>query len=1754
MRRYLAGALLVLMVTQSSGAAIAAGTPGFPGTRWSWIAAIDPIRSLISGSKIYAEFTGSIDRYDAMHAPVRVAHRPTNPLDAALIMRSLRPLRPHIRHGVLRREQMPSRSELDPRHRRLDPLAMRRSTVKPQTDVLQPLAVFLPPGSSSSISRQPQTSRAGGLHHGNGVKHLTSSTATTGIEHWWTYEERAIPGIGKAMLNVGTGNLVVAATDVDIHEQGIDLAFQRVYNMQSLHDANGDDGGDPAIFGNRWTNNFDANIVYNSAANTITVYDLDGTACTYTSNNGNWVPCTGEYATLAPTDPTDCTYAWTKTDGTVYWFHADAVGPQCTIQQAERGHIAQIFGRNLNNNITLNYYYYQNEYGGSESISEIDATHSDGHTLVMKFGVLGTSLNELATITRPDGAVLQYSYDTSGNLLEVDKPGNNSANSIPANPNTNIIVPQGDAPETYAYATGTSSMDLACGPRCTVAMWNNPNTPGDGAALLFTVNNLQLTSWQVDGVLNFTPSDNSGQILQSGYSTNFTTWYTAYFVYGAGQEDGCTGSSGTTTMCDTDGHSSIWTLDPSDRVTETQGLTGDPSSGVPWVVTSRTWDNSNDLTSTTDANSNVTQYGYVNGNAVEVQQPSVTDIQNGSYSPVSYYSYDSNNNVTSYCDPVYNQTNGNTWNPNPTASMCPSSGGGIAVFTFVSTDPNEPFGCLTAMRKPGGYRTTISYWEGTGTCGVGLPATVQGATITQYDQSTISPVQDLAYDGYGNLSTYDKGTGTHGPLDSWTLTYDPDNTLTQRTNNDAVIAGAITSMSCYYPDGSLFYTETPSQWGADSSPPCPSTSALLAGPVSPPPHADAFYYDTDGDQVEGITHKGCSTAIGCYGPTSITACNSGQRANPTGTTCKYYDGLDRLVETAEPYDTRGIPIYQEPSQPYEFYGFRWMNRYIYDLSQGGGSANLTISDSTGTISLVAYGGLYKTQECLHGSTKLVSLSSQYNGYTSCTFDDIRGASFDGLDRTVGKYELAYGTTAVTLNTYDCSGQYDLLCKTVNGVNQKTTYTYDNMARVQQVAFSGTAPLADGPRTYTFDADGRTASIQGNSMGTLSYIYDVDGNKMSAAEPSGESPASLICYNYYGDGSREYLSIGKLNAACGSIPSQGLPSDGGISQQNLMSYKYRTDGMLLNQQVNWNGNQETFAWDYTPSEREQSETDPVDTESAALPPYYTTYTSFSKKTYQYDSYGRVSQLILPEGYEESTFVYDGDDELVSYKASDGGNGGFTRQLTLDARGEVLEDIGQLATYSANGTQLGDGNSGAGQNAVQQAPNGLQFDVRSGMITAITDPFWAQSQGEQTGAFVYTYDGAGRQTTATQYSAWPQPQPTAPAYGQTYDNENHIAKTGNVTNFCVPWATSCYNMYTATAQWGPDGHQRIVTGPGQLTAHWDGDTLLFATGAGSTGAFLYIGKEGIMDSSGNIYVSDRDQTGQEQASHGVVSNIYPYWNGEIWTNGVWYNSWTLGSMRNVFLAKGGPLGGIGAQIPGSCGWTSSGTTYKCPTFLPTFTMQRSDGYNMVGGYVQGVRTYDSTSGQWLSPDAYAGDVHDPASQKPFMYNNGNPVEWSDPSGYSVLLTGPDPALGRMLAKGALFLIGVISPAAVKSAQISIAGEKAANWAVNTEGVNAKLQHISSDLFRGGEQEVPGGTAGAIREELRTGDPTAGSFHLEKGAVELRGLRDLLQGNDLTTGERNAADAVYKDLKDAFGDKDPEQFVGNNKPPQVTPENKP
>lgn len=1635
MRRYLAVNLLGLMVLQLPIAALASsGTGALSGQS----AMADQALASLAFPGDPVALTGN-----ASGAPQESPRlqRPQRSIDAVTVMRSRRVLLPHYRPGTPQPLRLPPRSVLTSRERPRDPRAMRRSSLVAGAGENKNALLFRgsrqvePPGAESQRSARPPGTRGGGH-----VKQALAANPGTGIERWWTYEEQNIPGLGKALLNVGTGNLLVSATDVNAPEQGINLVFQRTYNSQSLHDVSGDDGGEPAIFGNGWTNNFDASIVYNATNGTITVYDLEGTACTYTSDgNGGWIPCAGEHAVLAYAQAQNCTYTWSKPNGTIYVFQSDGGGPGgfCTSQNLT-GHLVEISSRNANNYITFTYYWDTSGITTSEHVTEIDADHSDGDKLVMRFGLV-SSHNELLSITRPDQAVLQYWYDQYGNLVEVDKPGNNFGASLPGNPHSKTEWQTGDLPESYAYVGSSDQMEEACGPRCTAGMWASQ---ADGSALVFLYSGTNLATWQVQGVLNFTPDDQTSSPLNATAPLGWSQWNTTNFQYGSSGACGSSGSN-TTYMCDKDGHKTIWTTDTAARVTITKRW-----AVSQFIITQQAWDNSGNLISTTDANGNITQYGYdASGNMVETQLPNANDftlgpnqLQGQSLKPLSFFSYDANNNITAYCDAFWTQNK--TWVPSPGDNLCPTAQG-ATYFAYNYDQTNEPYGCLTDIYKPSGYHTTVTY--GGSTCGLGLPSKAEGPIITQYPGNQVGsrqPTQDFTYTQYGQLHQYDRGPDGADSYDSWTLSYNPsgnqDNLPTQRTENDSTIPGNnMKEFTCYYPDGSILYTETPAQHAADNSDLCPGTAALLQGPAVIPAQATVHYYDYDGDEVKVIGYKGCSSNNACVGTTGKTKCSSGDSANPIGTTCKYYDGLDRLVETAQPYDNRSFP--GSNGRPYEFYATRWMNRYIYDLSLSGSLGALTISDTTGTTaSFAAYGNLYKTEEHLpplsgmRGCFASTTDCTQPNNgqYPTASWSDVRGTSFDSLDRSVKTYELAFGTHAVVTNSYDAAGQLGELSSTVNAEGQTTTYTYDPIGRNLHTQFSS----GDGDgRWFQYDPDGRIASVKGDKFGQISYAYDVDGNEVAVLEPTSVggnyAGGSLICYQYYPDGLRESLSVGNADLgiqqnACNGITANPNPANGGISQPNLFLYAYSGDGRLAEQDATWGTNPlmpdvERFKWTYTPSGRELTETDPLTGSDAYVPNSRTLHTHLGPKTYTYGTYGRVNSLTLPGQYQQSTLIFDDEDELAGYTAAvavGGGGLSINRTLVLNALGEMLEDsapgdlngfgAAQSATQSANGALVGKGDYVVGTTPYEVPPTTLEYDLRTNMVTCSTDPAFANTY-PTSWPYVFRYDHAGRQTA----SGYDRTLPLSTTCNSgvtglgtlTYDAENHIL------------SSSSFNS-VGSATWGPDGKQRVsnYTGPtgGVLTAHWDGDALLFATGGQANGPQLYIGKNATMDIAGDITIYDRDQTGAKVSSHGQVTGA----NLKSWqkVNGNWLDGWSSGSVQAIEVQKSGQQ--VDLQLfPGTCNgfflFNNNEVYYKCPGPAAAYEMVRADGYSMIGGIVQGARTFDPTSAQWLTPDPYAGDVHNPMTQKPFVWNGNNPVTSSDPSGYDIGYI--DPGLVNMLS---------------------------------------------------------------------------------------------------------------------------------------------
>ena len=116
--------------------------------------------------------------------------------------------------------------------------------------------------------------------------------------------------------------------------------------------------------------------------------------------------------------------------------------------------------------------------------------------------------------------------------------------------------------------------------------------------------------------------------------------------------------------------------------------------------------------------------------------------------------------------------------------------------------------------------------------------------------------------------------------------------------------------------------------------------------------------------------------------------------------------------------------------------------------------------------------------------------------------------------------------------------------------------------------------------------------------------------------------------------------------------------------------------------------------------------------------------------------------------------------------------------------------------------------------------------------------------------------------------------------------------------------------------------------------------------------------------------------------------------------------------------------------------------------------------------------------------------------------------------------------MLAVASLPTI-VVSEGAPLALGLASAGSDA-TAAVPT-AANPALSNTLKALFRAGD-EIPGGTAGAIRNEAVTGQPTGGVFHLQKGIERLANLERILRREALSAADRATAEHAVADLRDA------------------------
>ena len=1348
------------------------------------------------------------------------------------------------------------------------------------------------------------------------------------------------------MVNVGTGNMLLQDDDMTVPHKGIALAFRRTYNSQNRPTFAGDLNAYTTMYGNGWTNTFDAHLVRTSPTQ-YTVFDVDGARYDYVVSNGHSVESLpGDHSHL-DTD-LGCGMTWTKKSGTIYYFYnvdpSQTGCPQLGTMGGYAGRLYQIIGRNRNTSITFAYSWDNADASVNGKVSTITATTESGLSATLTFAdVNGRRL--LQTLTFPDGTTtVQYGYDSLGNLTTVSRPPNNASGTRPL--------------QVFQYGTlgSDSVMTAAASPR-----WD---AVGDGAYLAFayagsSAVTATLTTIAHVGVMDFTPPDGTNTVLQPGYSTSPVYYRTDYYTTGVT----------TPTYRDSDGHATNWVVDGSGRPTQTQECTVTTSQAQcidtqHWLTTNESWDWNNNLISQTDARGYETDYAYdANGNTIAVAEPLQTTSE-GTFRPTRLYDYDPQNNVVASCNESETNRGGANWTaaPTPSDSLCSSLNIPHATFTF-SYPSYEPNGELTTITTPLGYKHRIGYeLTKQGGTDYGLPTSVTSDSITQLDGTALTPSQSYWYDAHGSLRCYSKGVGT------WVLSYDTDNRMTAVADPDdsSMNAGSLCAKSSgqsgwntqttttYYPDGSKASVQSPSEraFGVSTS----------------------YTYNLDGDVITETAHHGCVPNQTC----------------PDGTTTKWYDGADRLVEVGLPHDPRSFSFLAMPyDHPASF------TRYLYDLSQGG-TVNVGTSGP-----IRAYGNLYET---------LVTAGDGPGGWL-----EKAGSQFDALDRELAKYSWLIpgpgtnvdftSTLETTQLLYDQdSTTLGLLAKKTNPAGESVTYMYNAANKVSSETYGN-----DGSRTanetYTYDAVGRAASIMSSQFGTQSYTYDDDGRLSTSVEPNqgGLTAPAQIQYSYYGNGQRSAVSF----------------STSTLNYQNALTYSYRSDGMLQTQSINafaagsWNrqytdggrplttGGVDMRSRTYdsngqllSDTMRGNAITFTRDPEGSMLTESFPSFTSVATMNYTYNVRGELidsnsgsagwgderlewvgtcgTHVSIPPNAETDPNannpptmdarscapIASGEIDQVTY------NGGLypsgsTNKVSYDAAGRAVHSV----TYSA---------AFASPDETALVPESQNTD---GSPAAAATPFPdagdasnSVSGGGEIGSIQRSW-GSG-----VVHSTTPRELTTTKTVDTLYDAENHTVSRGaafvhtstpvsqNGTATPAPTATPTTTTVSPVLGWGPNGHPAIAY-PGTsaaMTLHWDGAAILFITDVNGNLVDFKAGLDGEVAPGDTTWtglaVFDRDQGGM------VIDTATP--------------------TRNLF----DPLDTDGSP--------SVNAAWMVPQYAPYY---RTDGFYIGDIQINGVRAFDPTVGAWTTPDAYEGDIHDPMSQQKYVFNGNNAIDYSDPSGY-------------------------------------------------------------------------------------------------------------------------------------------------------------
>ncbi len=341
------------------------------------------------------------------------------------------------------------------------------------------------------------------------------------------------------------------------------------------------------------------------------------------------------------------------------------------------------------------------------------------------------------------------------------------------------------------------------------------------------------------------------------------------------------------------------------------------------------------------------------------------------------------------------------------------------------------------------------------------------------------------------------------------------------------------------------------------------------------------------------------------------------------------------------------------------------------------------------------------------------------------------------------------------------------------------------------------------------------------------------------------------------------------------------------------------------------------------------------------------------TYAYDANGNQTNLYLPNGLRTDQY-YDYGNTLSGY-------------YNWDGAGNIWQSYG----YSTNADHQTVGMSEGTSSDVNARPNptltNYGYDGQGHLTSESRNGPNANSQS-------YSYDGAGNRTSVNGGNPF------------TYDADDELTNVGGVNAFALT-----YNA---------NGDRVTETINGQLTTFtYDFDDRLTGITAGGTStSYSYdaLGRQVSRSVNGQLtgYYLDGDQMLLEkQGGGGANLAVYTWGNGLIRCNG----EYPLTDGRgNVRLTTDGSRNVTSSNAPDAYGVASytantasaylwnGGAGYRTENLAP-LGLPLNYSFQKVGA-----RYYDPTLACFLTRDTELGE-------KPYAYCDGDPVNFSDPTGH-------------------------------------------------------------------------------------------------------------------------------------------------------------